>query len=190
MTESYHDISQAVINTAIAERQRLSSGRSQLSAVLGLLVLAGIGLVIALTAGAAHSHGVPTCNGRPMGQTDVCMVIDSQGGGGTFDYDQMLQRDKSKGTGLKIVGWSLVGVGVVLIVPVAASLDPSKRWGRTVEAKCPRCGEQTLQERLTTHSVTRGRTTRSYRGVVMLCVPSCGYTAIRQPGPGEPRLTA
>jgi hypothetical protein len=61
----------------------------------------------------------------------------AKGGGGTFDFDQMLQRDKSKDTGQKIVGWSLVGVGVVLVVPVAASLDPSKRWGADGRGQVP-----------------------------------------------------
>lgn len=181
MTDSHGDISRAVINTAIAERQRFNSGRSQLSAVITLLVLAGIGGLLALTVGSAHSNGVPTCDGHTMTQDDVCNVIDTRGGGGSFTYDQMADRDKSKDTFWQFAGWGLAGVCVVLVVPVAARLDPSKRWGRPVAARCPRCGEQTLEERLTTHSVMHGRTTRSYRGVVTLCVPNCGYAVVRRP---------
>jgi ribosomal protein L32 len=170
-----------VINTAIAERQRLDSGRSQLSAVVTLLVLAGVGVLLALTIGAAHSNGVPTCDGRPMTQDDVCSVIDTHSGGGTFGYDQMADRDKSKDTFWRVAGWGLAGVCAVLVVPVAAHLDPSKQWGQPVATRCPRCGEQTLRERLTTHSVMHGRTTRSYRGIATLCVSNCGYAVVRRP---------
>lgn len=173
------DTTQAVINTAIAQRQRLGSGRSQATAMVTLLILAGIGLILALTVGSAHADGVPTCNGQPMSQNDVCEVI-STNGGGSFTYQQMLDRDRSKDTVWKVIGWGLAGTCVLLVVPIARSLSPSKPWGQPVEAACPRCGAQTLRERLTTHSVTRGRTTHSYRGIVTLCIPDCGYATIRR----------
>jgi len=172
---------QALINTAIAQRQRLSSGRSQATAVITLLVLAGIGLLLALVVGSVHAGGVPTCDGKPMGQDDMCQVFDSRGGGGTFTYQQMLDRDQSKDTVWRVIGWGLTGTCVLLIVPVARQLSPSKPWGRPVDTACPRCGARALRERLTTQSVTRGRTTHSYRGIVTLCSPDCGYAITRRP---------
>jgi hypothetical protein len=181
VAQTHVDTTRAVINTAIAQRQRLGSGRSQAIAVVTLLVLTGIGLLLALAVGSAHANGIPTCNGQPMAQGDVCEVFDSRGGGGTFTYQQMLDREQSKDTVWRVIGWGLAGTGVLLIVPIARSLNPSKPWGQPVDAACPRCGELALRERLTTHSVTRGRTTYSHRGIVTLCTPDCGYATARHP---------
>jgi hypothetical protein len=181
MTQPHNAASQAVINTAIAQRQRLESGRSQVAAIVTLLALVGIGLLLALTAGTAHSSGVPTCDGQSMSQDQVCDVFDSRGGGGTFTYQQMLDRERSKDTVWQIIGWGMAGTCVLLIVPIAVRLDPSKHWGQPVDTACPRCGKRTLQEQLTEHSIIRGRTTYSYRGIVTLCTVECGYTIIRRP---------
>lgn len=179
MAQSLSGTPQAVINTAVAQRRRLLSGRSRTTAVVALLVLIGLGLLLALVVGSANA--VPTCNDQPMAQDDVCDVIASDGSGGTFTYQQMLDREDSQDTVWRVIGWGLTGGCLLLIVPAVRRLDPSKPWGRPVGTACPRCSKRTLQERLTTHRVTHGRTTHSYRGIVTLCTVDCGYATVRHP---------
>jgi len=180
MVVTHGDKSQAIIDTAIKQRERLRSGRSQTAAVLTLLGLASVGLLLALVVGSAHANGVPTCNSQPMSQTDVCDVFASNGGGGTFTYQQMLDRESAEDTHWQVIGWVMTVVCLLLIVPVVGNLSPSKPWGQPVTAACPRCGRQTTQERLTTHTIRRGRTTYSYTGKVTLCTPECGYATVRR----------
>lgn len=181
MAEPDRTTSQAVIVTAIKQREQQASGQSRTTAVLVLLGLAGVGLLLALVVGSAHANGVPTCNGQTMSQTDVCAVFSSNGDGGNFTYQQMLDRDSSHDTRWRVIGWGLTVVSLLVIMPVAGSLDPTKPWGRSVGIACPRCGEKTtLQEKLTAHSVTRGRTTYTYKGMVTLCTPECGYASVRR----------
>jgi hypothetical protein len=125
--------SQAVIDTAVAQRERLRSGRSRTDGVTMLLVPVGLGLYFALV------------------------------------------------VGWQMVGWVLVGLCVLLIIPMAVKLDPAKPWGRPLDAVCPRCRQRNLRERRTKYSVTRGRITRTYTGIVTLCTADCGYRAVRQP---------
>lgn len=125
--------SQAVIDTAVVQRERLRSGRSRTDGVTMLLVLAALGLYFALA------------------------------------------------VGWPVVGWVVVGLCVLLIIPVVGKLDPAKPWGRPLDAVCPRCHQRNLQERRTKYSVTRGRITRTYTGIVTLCTADCGYRAVRRP---------
>jgi hypothetical protein len=124
--------SQAVIDSAVAQRERLRSGRSRTDGVTMLLVLAGLGLYLAMVAG------------------------------------------------WQMIGWGLVGLCVLLILPTAVKLSPSRPWGRPLDTVCPRCHQSNLQERRTKYSVTRGRITRTYTGMVTLCTADCGHSSVRR----------
>ncbi len=149
--------------------------------MITLLVLGGIGLLLALTIGLRNPNAVPTCDGQPMGQRDTCHIYSSGGGSGSYTYGQMVDRQKSPYTMWRVIGLSDAGVCVLLVVPVARTMNPTKPWGRPLDRSCPRCGRNTLQERKTPHRISPGGATHSHTGIVTLCTPECGYATVRQP---------
>ncbi|MFJ1872120.1 hypothetical protein ACWGKK_18565 [Streptomyces chartreusis] len=167
----------ALIDKARAERERRRSGRSRTTALMVLAVLGGIGLLLALTVG-GDPNEPPTCDDRTMTRGDVCMIYSSGGGGGSFSYDEMVDRRESSDSVLRGIGFGLTGLCAVLMIPAATRLDPATPWGDPVTGPCPRCGKPNRRERKTTHSVTQGRTTSYYTGIVTLC--TCGYSEVRR----------
>ncbi|MBO1417884.1 hypothetical protein, partial [Streptomyces sp. FH025] len=89
------NMADAVIGTAVKERTRLHSGRSRTTTLVVLGLVAGLGLFLALVVGKADPTGAPTCDGETMTRHQVCRIISNRGGGGTFGYDEMIDRRES-----------------------------------------------------------------------------------------------
>ncbi|KJS59491.1 hypothetical protein [Streptomyces rubellomurinus] len=174
------NMSQTVIDTAVKERERLHTGRSRTSTMVVLGLLAAAGLFAALVLGKADPNTPPDCDGHTMTHTSLCQIISNRGGGGTFSYSEMIDRRESSKEIWRYVGFGTTGVMLVSMVFAFTKLDPNRPWGTAVPAACPRCYQPTLREKLTVHSVTRGRTTYRYSGIVTLCTPVCGFRTIRQ----------
>ncbi len=116
-----------------------------------------------------------------MSHGDTCEVISTDGGGGDYTYQQMIDRRDSGDHARKVVGFCLAGLAVLLVVPVTRALDPSKPWGTPVGYACPRCGQENLREKRVTYARHRGRTTYHYTRIVTLCVAGCGFASSRRP---------
>ncbi|MFE4359492.1 hypothetical protein ACFU7Z_21115 [Kitasatospora sp. NPDC057518] len=174
------NMAQAVIDTAYNERKRLHTGRSRTVAVVLFGLLIALGFFLALVVGKADPDTPPTCDGKTMTRHSECRIWSSRGGGGTYSYDEMIDRRESGNGVWRVVGFGGAGVAAVLMVVSIAKLNPNRPWGQPVGAACPRCRELNLREKHTVHSVTRGRTTHRYSGIVTLCTPACGFSAIRQ----------
>ncbi|PVE10014.1 hypothetical protein OIE62_03045 [Streptomyces scopuliridis] len=170
---------QAMVEKAKGERERLETGRSRVSALVTLAVVGGIALLLALVVG-GDPNEAPSCDDRTMTRDDVC-VIYSSGGGGSYSYQEMIDRRESGDTVKRGIGFGFAGLCAVLMIPAAMRLDPSTPWGTKAAGPCPRCGGTNLREKKTTHSVSQGRTTYQYTGVVTLCTPACGFSSCRRP---------
>lgn len=171
----------AVIQKAIRQRRRLESGQSRILALLTLALAGGFGLLLALVLTAGNPNAAPTCDGQTMSPGDTCVVISTNGGGGDYTYQQMIDQRDSSNHAWRVVGFCLAGLAVLLVIPVARALDPSKPWGTPVSYACPRCRQQNLREKRVTYSRHRGRTTHHYTGIVTLCAPGCDFTSSRRP---------
>ena len=181
MTALGNAMAPAVIQTAIRQRRRGESGQSRALALLTLTLLGGFGLLLALVLAAGNRNAAPTCNGQTMSPGDTCEIISTDGGGGDYSYQQMIDQRDSSNHAWKIVGFCLAGLAVLLVVPVARALDPSKPWGTPVSYACPRCGQKNLREKKVTHSRSRRRTTYHYTGIVTLCAAGCDFASCRRP---------
>ncbi|MFI2608494.1 hypothetical protein [Kitasatospora sp. NPDC018619] len=179
MTVDGGAMAQAVIDSAYNERRRLHTGRSRTVAVVVFGLLIALGFFLALVVGKADPDTAPTCNGTTMTPHDQCRIWSTRGGGGVYSYDEMIDRRESGSGVWRVVGLGGAGVAAVLMAVCVARLNPGRPWGAPVAAACPRCREPNLREKRATHSVTRGRTTHRYSGIVTLCTPACGFCAIR-----------
>jgi hypothetical protein len=171
----------AVIQTAVRQRRRWESGQSRILALLTMALAGGFGLLLALVLTAGNPNAAPTCDGQAMSPGDTCEIISTNGGGGDYTYQQMINRRDSRHLTWKVAGFCLTGLAVLLVVPVARALDPSKPWGTPVGYPCPRCGQKNLQEKRVTHSRNRGRMTYHSTGIVTLCAAECGFASSRRP---------
>jgi hypothetical protein len=169
----------AVIQKAIRQRQRLESGQSRILALLTLPLVGGFGLLLALVLTAGNPNAAPTCNGQTMSPGDTCEVI-STSGGGNYTYHQMIDQRDSSNHAWKVAGFCLAGLAVLLVVPVARALDPSKPWGTPVSYACPRCRQKNLREKRVTYSRHRGRMTYHYTGIVTLCAAGCDFASSKR----------
>ncbi|MFJ9692441.1 hypothetical protein [Kitasatospora sp. NPDC101183] len=174
------NMAQTVIDTAIKQRLRRSTGRSRTSTVVVLGAIAVIGLFVALVIGSPDPDTPPTCDGTTMTHRNVCRIISSRGGGGSFTYSEMIDRRESSKEIWRYVGFGTAGLMLVSMVVAFGKLDPKRPWGKPVAAGCPRCHQPTLREQVAVHSVSHGRTTHRYSGIVTLCTPVCGFATIRQ----------
>ncbi|MER5360073.1 hypothetical protein [Streptomyces sp. NPDC002785] len=171
---------QALVEKAKGERERLGNGRSRVSALVTLAVVGGIALLLALAVG-GDPNEAPSCDDKTMARDDVCVIYSSGGGGGSYSYQEMIDRRESGNTVKRGIGFGLAGLCAALMIPAAVRLDPSTPWGTEVAGPCPRCGGTNLREKKTGYSVSQGRTTYHYTGVVTLCTPACGFSSCRRP---------
>ncbi|MBO0802527.1 MAG: hypothetical protein J2P25_05565 [Nocardiopsaceae bacterium] len=171
--------SQLFIQKAAREREMRASGKSRATAILfslGLTV-AGILMIVFLYPGGGNS--APQCDGHTMSPGDKCVIIGSDGG--TFSYHQMLQRQEASHPTWLVIGIIALLLAIVFFMGVFTTYNPKRPWGTPVQGYCPRCGQPSLREKLTSYSVTRGRQRTTWRTMVALCTPQCGYGATRQP---------
>lgn len=181
MTTPAGAIEPAMIQAAIQDRRQLQSGASRTRTMLVLSLMGGIGLVLGLVFTFSNPNAAPTCDGQPMSTTGTCTVLSNRGDGGTFTYQQMKDRRNSSHRRWEIIGWSLAGLDVVLLVLAFQAFDPKKPWGTATSYMCPRCGRGNLREKTMSYRVTRGRTTYKYPGIVTLCAAGCDYAWFRWP---------
>jgi hypothetical protein len=170
----------ALIQKATRQRRRSESGQSRILALLTLALVSGFGLVLALVLTAGNPNAAPTCNGQTMSPGDTCEVISTSGGGGDYTYRQMIDQRDSSNHAWKVAGFCLAGLAVLLVVPVARALDPSKPWGSPVSYACPRCRQKNLREKRVTYSRHRGRMTYQYTGIVTLCAAGCDFASSKR----------
>lgn len=175
--------SEQVISSAVRQRERKHTGRSLRAGVISLLVLIAAGLLFVFVFGAGNpnDNSAPTCNGESMRPGDVCDKYTNGNLTGTDSYQTRLDQQHNGDSGTRTVGWVLVGLAVVLAVPVYRANNPAVPWGTAVTTPCPRCRRTNLQEKRTSVTNQHGRTRRTSSGIVTLCTPDCGYTAIRRP---------
>ncbi|WP_031066484.1 hypothetical protein [Streptomyces sp. NRRL WC-3742] len=172
-------MTQTVIDLAVKQRDHRNSGRSRVTTIIVLGVIAAVGLFVALVIGSPDPDTPPTCDGKTMTHQNVCRII-SRSGGGSYSYSEMIDRRESSSEVWRYIGFGTAGLMVVFMGVAYTKLDPKRPWGKPIEAACPRCHQPTLRENLTVHSVTHGRTTHRYSGIVTLCNPVCGFATIRQ----------
>lgn len=118
------NMTNVLIDKARADRERRRSGRSRITALTTLAVVGGLGLLLALTVGGDPNES-PTCDDKTMARGDTCVIYSSRGGGGSFSYDEMVDRSESSDSVLRGIGFGLAGLCAVLMVPVAIRLDPA-----------------------------------------------------------------
>ncbi|MFE3826343.1 hypothetical protein [Streptomyces sp. NPDC059092] len=172
------DMANALIDKARADRERRRSGRSRTTALVTAAVVGGIGLLLALTAGGDPDEA-PDCDDRTMTRDDGCVIYSNRGGGGSFSYEEMIDRREQGVAVRRGIGFGLAGLCAVLMIPAAVRLDPSRPWGAPADGPCSRCGTVFLRERKTTHTVSRGGTGYHVTGVVALCA-LCGFSSVRR----------
>ena len=173
---------QRVIAAAVKDRKSKHSGKSLVYGLLFLLVMIGFGLLLALAVGAGNpnDNSPPTCGGEVMQPGDLCGRYKNGVQVGTSTYQEELDQQHNGSPTARIIGWGLVGLGVLLIVPVCLGTNPRKPWGKAVAGSCPNCGRNSLREGTAAVSDSRGRKTVTPSGIVTLCTPECGFAHIRQ----------
>lgn len=73
-----------------------------------------------------HSTAAPTCNGQTMQPSDVCEIFSSNGGGGSFDYQQMISRNQAGAHDAFVIGIVSLVIGAVVLVFTLAAVGSSE----------------------------------------------------------------
>lgn len=164
----------ALVNKARGQCDRRKNGRSRVRALVTLAVVGGIALLLALVIG-GNANAAPVCDGKTMTRDDVCVVYGR--GAGTYSYEGMIGQRETAFSVMRGIGFGLAGLCAVLMIPAAVRLAPSRPWGTPAGGPCTRCRRGDLRKKRTTHSVSQGRTTYHYAGVVTLCT-FCGFNSV------------
>ncbi|MCX4746207.1 hypothetical protein OG455_11840 [Kitasatospora sp. NBC_01287] len=166
------------------QREWRSSGKSRTGAIVFLLVLVAIGIGL-IFAGQGHpnDNSAPTCDGKTMSTSDICDEYTNGALTSSSSYQDLLDQQHNGQPGEIVFGGVLIGVAVLLSIPLLRAYSPSRPWGKPIGFLCPQCGGPNLREASMSRSTTKGRTKTTYRGVVTLCSPACGFSAVRRPDP-------
>lgn len=116
----------AMVYKARPRRQQVRN-TDGLVGLMGLAVLCGIGLLLALVVGAS-SNEAPTCGGNTMARGGRC-VVHSGGGTYNYSYQEMLDREGTTDTIIRGFGWFLAWPSGALLV---LGLISSVPWGGKV----------------------------------------------------------
>ena len=181
-TDNQQAPAQRVIAAAVKQRESKHSGKSRRRSLLFLLGMIGAGLLLALVIGAGNpnDNSTPTCGGKVMQPGDACGRYKNGVQVGTSTYQEALDEQHNGSPTVRIIGWGLVGLGVLLVVPMYLRTNPRKPWGKAAAGSCPICGRNSLREGTASVSDSRSRKTVTLSGIVTLCTPECGFAHIRQ----------
>jgi hypothetical protein len=182
MTTQAADKSPELIRAAIKERESRRSGKSRIRAVISAVILVGLSAItIFFLYPGDHSGSAPVCDGHAMSPGDICDQYANGSLAHSYTYQQMLAHQQASHPLALVFG--IVGLAAAVFVAVFAftRLGPGRPWGKARADGCPRCGQPSLREKLMAHMETRGRTRTTWRGIVTLCAPECGFAAVRQP---------
>jgi hypothetical protein len=96
-----------------------SKAHEQLTQAAGALAAIGFAmagpLLILTGLNAMHSTAAPICQGQTMQPGDVCDIISTGGGSGSFNYQQMIAQHQASGHGHLILGIILTLIDVLLL---------------------------------------------------------------------------
>lgn len=178
-----HGQAERVIAQAVRQRENKSTGKARRSGLALLMVMVAVGLLLALVLGAGHPNdsSSPTCAGQVMQPGDECEHYADGVHTSTTSYQDGVDAKHEGNTAIRIVGWVLVGLGLLLVVPTYRTNDPRVAWGNAVTGPCPRCGQRSLREKATSVSDKHGRKTVTTTGIVTLCAPECNFAQVRRP---------
>lgn len=171
-----------LIRKAIRERESRRSGRSRVVGVVVLLALVVFGLVMIIGVFPAHPNdtSAPTCDGATMSPQDVCDEFVNGIMSGSSTYQDMVHQQQESHPAALVVGIVALGIAALAVRPVVRWLDPNLPWGEARPELCPQCHEPNLREKEMTRTERRGRVNTTWRGVVILCTPGCGFSTIRK----------
>jgi len=182
MTTQTTDKSRELIRKAIKERESRRSGKSRIRAILSAVILAGLALIaILFFYPGDHSGSAPVCDGRTMSPGDICDQYVNGSLAHSYTYQQMLQHQQASHPVALVLGIIAIAAAAIVVVLAFTRLGPRRPWGRERTDSCPQCGHPALSEKLMVHTETRGRTRTTWRGIVTLCTPGCGFATVRQP---------
>jgi heme A synthase len=111
-----------------------SKTREQLAQAAGALAAIGFAaagpLLILTGLNAMHSTAAPVCDGQTMHPGDVCDIISTGGGGGSFSYQQMIARHQASGHSHLILGIILTLIDVLLLALVIRTAQRKRSASR------------------------------------------------------------
>lgn len=111
-----------------------SKAREQLAQAAGALAAIGFamaGPVLILTGlNGMHSTAAPICQGQTMQPGDVCDIISTRGGGGSFSYQQMIARHQASSHSHFILGIILTLIDVLLLALVIRTVQRKRSASR------------------------------------------------------------
>jgi hypothetical protein len=176
------DKSQELIRRAIKERESRRTGKSRIEAIITAVIFAGLSaiLIVFLHPG-DHSGSAPVCDGRTMSPGDICDQYVNGSLAHSYNYQQMLAQQQASHPFALVFGIIILAAAVAILVQAFTRYRPGRPWGAAHEGACPRCGQPGLREKLTVRTQSRGRTRTTWRGIVTLCTPECGFATVRQP---------
>ena len=182
MTIQTADKSQELIRKAIKERESRRSGKSRTRAILSAVILMGLAsiAIFAIYPG-DHSGSAPVCDGAAMSPGDICHEFVNGSLAHSYTYQQMLAHQQANHPFALVLGIIGIIAAVFVVVFAFTRLGPRSHWGKARTGSCPQCQQPALREKLMVHMESHGRTRTTWRGIVTLCTPECGFAAVRQP---------
>jgi hypothetical protein len=176
------DKSRELIRRAISDRQSRRSGKSRVRALISAAILTVLGVlsVVFLYPG-DHSGSAPLCDGRTMSPGDICNEFANGSLAHSYTYQQMLAHQQASNPFALVLAIIAILAAILAVVLAFTRLSPGRPWGKPGAGSCPQCGQAGLREKLTVLVESRGRTRTTWRGIVTLCTPECGFTTVRQP---------
>ena len=182
MTMQAADKSPELIRAAIKERESRRSGKSRIRAIISAVNLVGLSAItIIFLYPGDHSGSAPVCGGRTMSPGDICDQYVNGSLAHSYTYPQMLAHQQASHPLALVFGIAGLVAAVIVVVLAFSRLGPGRPWGKARADGCPRCGQPALREKLMVHTETHGRTRTTWRAIVTLCAPECGFATVRQP---------
>jgi hypothetical protein len=182
MTTHAADKSPELISAAVKERESRRSGKSRIRALISAAILVGLSAItIVFLYPGDHSGAAPVCDGRTMSPGDICDQYVNGSLAHSYTYQQMLAHQQASHPLALVFGTVGLAAAVLVLVLAFTRLGPGRPWGKARADSCPQCQQPALREKPMAHMETHGRTRTTWRGIVTLCTPECGFAAVRRP---------